>query len=396
MNPLSLWPVAAVYLLVLGTGRLLVRGVAPPAEDGRFGTLDGLRGFLAFGVFIHHGAVWYFYVRTGVWEQPDSILYANLGQDCVALFFMITGFLFWTKLLDGRARDFDWLRLYVSRLLRLTPLYVFTMVVGALLLAISMHFQLFEPVRRLAVEALRWMSFTILGTPPVNGSKQSFVVIAGVTWTLPYEWLFYCALPLAGPLVGVRTPWRWVAGALLVTAGMMHYVKPETVFLAVVAGGIFTAYLVRSATFCARARRPYAAVFAVVALGAGFFLFPSLSHSPALVLLTAAFAIITAGNTLGGLLAWPASRLVGEITYSVYLLHGLVLFAVFHFLISPARAATFTALEHWLVIFACVPLTVLVCCGTFRWIEAPAMHRTGAVSRWLHRQLDRKSTRLNS
>ena len=105
------------------------------------------------------------------------------------------------------------------------------------------------------------------------------------------------------------------------------------------------------------------------------------------MLLTVAFAIITAGNTLGGLLAWPASRLVGEITYSVYLLHGLVLFAVFHFLIGPARAASYTAFEHWLVIFACVPLTVLVCCGTFRWIEAPAMHRTGAVSRWLHRQL---------
>ena len=387
MNPLSLWPVAAVYLLVLATAWVLVRRVAAPPVDGRFGTLDGLRGFLAFGVFIHHGAVWYFYVRTGVWEQPGSILYANLGQDCVALFFMITGFLFWTKLLDGRTRDFDWPRLYVSRLLRLTPLYVFTMVVGALLLAISMHFQLLEPVRRLAVEAVRWMSFTILGTPPVNGSKESFVVIAGVTWTLPYEWLFYCALPLAGPLLGVRTPRLLVAGALLVTAGMIHYVKPETVFLAAFGGGIITAYLVRSATFSAHARRPYGAVIAVAALASAFFLFSSLQRSPALLLLTVAFAIITSGNTLGGLLAWPASRLVGEITYSVYLLHGLVLFAVFHFLIGPARAASYTAFEHWLVIFACVPLTVLVCCGTFRWIEAPAMHRTGAVSRWLHRQL---------
>ena len=385
MNPLSLWPVAAVYVLVLAAAWLLVRRVAPPAEGDRFSTLDGLRGFLAFGVFIHHGAVWYSYVRTGVWEPPHSVLYANLGQDCVALFFMITGFLFWTKLLDGRTREFDWPRLYVSRLLRLTPLYVFTMVVGALLLASSMHFQLLVPVRQLAVEAIRWLSFTILGTPAVNGSKESLVVIAGVTWTLPYEWLFYCALPLAGPLVGVRTSWRWVAGAVLVTAGIAHRIKPEMVFLAAFAGGIFTAYLVRSAAFCARARRTYAGGFAIAALGAAFFLCPSLSRSPALVLLTVAFAIVTAGNTLGGLLTWPAARLVGEITYSVYLLHGLVLFSVFHFLIGPARAASFTALEHWLVIFACAPLTVLICCGTFRWIEAPAMQRTGAVSRWLPR-----------
>ena len=57
MNPLSLWPVAAVYLLVLATAWVLVKRVAAPPVDGRCGTLDGLRGFLAFGVFIHHGAV---------------------------------------------------------------------------------------------------------------------------------------------------------------------------------------------------------------------------------------------------------------------------------------------------------------------------------------------------
>ena len=386
MNPLSLWPVVIVYGLVLAIAALLAKRVAVPPADGRFSTLDGLRGFLAFGVFIHHGAVWYFYLRTGAWEHPESVFYANLGQDSVALFFMITGFLFWTKLLDGRTRDFDWTRLYASRVLRLTPLYFFTMAVGGLMLAIAMHFQLLEPARRVAVEAVRWLSFTILGTPPVNGSKEAFVVIAGVTWTLPYEWLFYCALPLAAPLLGVRARWPLLVGALLVTAGMIHYVKPETVYLACFGGGIFTAYLVRSPVFRARARAPYAAVFAVAALGAAMFLFSTL-QSPALILLTTAFAIITAGNTLGGLLAWPAARLAGEITYSVYLLHGLVLFAVFHFLLGTERAASFTAFQHWLVIFACVPLTVLVCCLTFRWIEAPAMQRSTKVSLWIHQHV---------
>lgn len=394
MNPLSSWPVAIVFALVLATAWLMTKRFPVPAVTGRFSTLDGHRGFLAFGVFIHHGAVWYFYVRTGKWEHPESNLYANLGEDSVALFFMITGFLFWTKLLDGRTgKPFDWSRLYVSRVLRLTPMYLFVLALGGLFLAISMQFQLREPVSQLAVEGMRWTSFTILGAPPVNGFDDAFVVLAGVTWTLPYEWLFYCALPLCGLLVGVRTPWPWVIGALIVTAGMIHYVKPETVYLAAFGGGIITAYLVRSRAFCASALSPYSTAFAVLALGTAVLAYPNLRSTPALILLSVAFAIITAGNTLGGLLTWPAARLTGEITYSVYLLHGLVLYAVFQFLLGPARAASFTALEHWLVVFACVPVTVLACCATFRWIEAPAMRRTTKVSQWLHRQRPKSMTR---
>lgn len=390
MNPLSPWPVAVVYALALATAALLAKWVAVPAAQGRFSTLDGLRGFLAFGVFLHHGAAWYFYLRTGVWAAPESNLYANLGEDCVALFFMITGFLFWTKLLDGRARDFDWTRLYVSRVLRLAPLYFFAMAVGGLMLAVTTHFQLLEPAGRLALEAMRWMAFTILGTPAVNGFQDTYVVIAGVTWTLPYEWLFYCALPIAGLLLGVRTPRLLAVGAVLVSVTIAYYVRPEKIYLAAFGSGIITAYLVRSPAMSARARTPYAGVLAVAALGTAFFLFSTVHSLPALILLSAAFAVITAGNTLGGLLVWPAARLAGEITYSVYLLHGLVLFAVFHFLLGTTRAAAFTALQHWLVIFACVPVTMLVCCLTFRWIEAPAMQSTTKASLWIYQRL-RKS-----
>lgn len=390
MNPLSLWPAVAIYALVLATAWILAKWVAVPPAEGRFGTLDGLRGFLAVGVFIHHGAVWYFYLRTGVWARPQSNVYSNLGQDSVALFFMITGFLFWTKLLDHRTGEFDWQRLYVSRIFRLAPLYFFAMAVAGLMLAIAMHFQLHEPVWRLVIEAVRWMSFTILGRPPVNGFKDTFVVIAGVTWTLPYEWLFYCGLPLAGAVLGVRAPRRLLAVVLLVTVAIGYYLKPSGTYLAAFGGGIITAYLVRSPVLTAWARAPYATVIAVVAVGAALFLFPSIQSRPVMILLTVAFVIITAGNTLGGVLAWPAARLVGEIAYSVYLLHGLVLFGVFHLLIGMTRAATFPALEHWLVIFGCVPVTGLLCWLTFHWIEAPAMQRASMASLWLHERLRRR------
>ncbi|WP_428425704.1 acyltransferase family protein [Methylibium sp.] len=70
---------------------------------------------------MHHSCLWYFHLRTGEWAPPASRLYTHLGQGSVALFFMITGFLFFSKLLDGRTRRIDWSKLFIARFLRLTP-----------------------------------------------------------------------------------------------------------------------------------------------------------------------------------------------------------------------------------------------------------------------------------
>lgn len=95
--------------------------------SGRFFTIDGLRGYLAFFVFLHHSCIWYYYLGSGVWANPPNRVFVHFGQIGVSLFFMITGFLFFSKMLDSRKSGVDWLRLYSSRFLRLTPLYVFSM-----------------------------------------------------------------------------------------------------------------------------------------------------------------------------------------------------------------------------------------------------------------------------
>src|SRR5262245_31692713 len=66
-------------------------------QAGRYETLDGLRGLLATGVFFCHSVVFYHYLGRDAWERPASPFYAALGEFAVALFFMITGFLFWSR-----------------------------------------------------------------------------------------------------------------------------------------------------------------------------------------------------------------------------------------------------------------------------------------------------------
>ena len=122
--------------MALATVFLVGLLIKQPASEGRYATIDGLRGYLAFFVFLHHGTIWYFYLRTGMWEAPPSNLYNQFGQSSVALFFMITGFLFWTKLLEAPHKPIDWGRLFVSRVLRLMPLYLCAMLLVLLTVAI--------------------------------------------------------------------------------------------------------------------------------------------------------------------------------------------------------------------------------------------------------------------
>lgn len=94
----SIWPYFAgmVLLLALASAPFFAIADTPPNPRGdRLSNLDGLRGFLAFGVFFHHSAIYHQYFQDGQWVLPPSCFYTLIGPACVALFFMITGYLFW-------------------------------------------------------------------------------------------------------------------------------------------------------------------------------------------------------------------------------------------------------------------------------------------------------------
>jgi len=83
--------------------------------------------------------------------------------------------------------------------------------------------------------------------------------------------------------------------------------------------------------------------------------------------------------------------MLGEMTYSIYLLHGMVLFLTFRYVIGLNRAAELSYATHWLVILVCVPVLVAVSYSTFRLIEAPAMAAVPAATAWLEKKLGSKT-----
>jgi hypothetical protein len=69
-------PLGAISALAIAllTVYLLQQRFGIPPPPRRFATLDGLRGYAAFLVFLHHTAIWYFFARTGTWALPPSRL----------------------------------------------------------------------------------------------------------------------------------------------------------------------------------------------------------------------------------------------------------------------------------------------------------------------------------
>jgi peptidoglycan/LPS O-acetylase OafA/YrhL len=380
----------AVLLAATGTAAGLTRLAGAPSTAGRYVTIDGLRGYLALLVFLHHAAVWYFYRTNGTWTVPPSNLFTLFGQGGVALFFMITAFLFFGRLLDARQVVPDWNRLYVSRVFRLVPLYALAMAALLAIVGWRSGWQAREPASTLLGNVAAWLAFTVPGQPDVNGVKDTWRIVAGATWSLPYEWFFYLALPILGIAVGVRpsTPYLLLglAAAIVVAAGVW---RPGVMQALYFVGGMVAALAIRMPRFRTFAGTTAAGLLAVACLAATVAMCATAYSLPAVFLLTVAFCLIAGGCSLFGVLATPMARLLGDIAYSVYLLHGIVLFLLFA---GPFPMRMPTPMTHWLVVVGLAPVLVILCYATFRCIERPAMKTAPRVADWLARRRSRTDT----
>ena len=379
MNVMSPIPAVLAVAVALLTCALIALKSDPPAATGRFVAVDGLRGYLAFCVFLHHSAIWYFYLRSGIWDVPPSNLYTHFGQSGVALFFMITGFLFFSKILNGRDSGVDWLRLYVSRVLRLVPLYLVSMGCLFAIVAILSGFALHEPVREVYHDVSRWLLFTMNGTPDINGVGGTSIIVAGVTWSLPYEWRFYFMLPAFAWLLRVKVGKPYLIIGVVTLLALLLKIKNIYAWLSFV-GGMVAAFSVRSERLSQFLRRQEVSVAAVAILTTAIVFYPSAKAVVPLLALSFFFMTVASGNSFFGLFTNRASRTLGEMAYGVYLLHGLFLFVLFRFVMGYEQARTLSPVMHWVAVLSLVPPIVLACFATYMYIEKPALDRTKAVT----------------
>lgn len=169
-----------------------------PQLNNRFITIDGLRGFLGISVFIHHAYFWNIYLKTKQWSSSGNYIYNQLGQTSVSLFFMITGFLFLTKIFN--TENISWKSFFIQRFYRIAPLYFISILVVIILFSLNIQ------TNQIGTSSYFSSIFHALTFSFFQNRTQAFpfemvLINAGVTWSLPYELFFYMSLPMISMLL---------------------------------------------------------------------------------------------------------------------------------------------------------------------------------------------------
>lgn len=353
----------------------------------RWGTMDGLRGILATGVFVHHSYTAWVFHTTGRWEWSASPVLNQLGQSTVAIFFMITGFLFSRKALAARM---DWTELYRSRVARLCPLYFVAVAAVFALVFSESGGKLAEPLPAVAVELARWLAFVVFGRPDINGFQDSWHVMAGVNWSLKYEALFYVFGVPALYLVARFLTRRWLFAAALVSLVALLALRAHagsaqtpTLYLAHFLGGILVAYGMDHDWFADTVRRPW---FRALAAAAFVYLCTQVNAFGAGSVLAGAaiFAASVGGLSIFGLLRTRPALWLGDVSYGIYLIHGMVLWVVLRFLVQAGSLGDVELPEYALLASLIGCCVVALASLSYVAMERPAM-------RWSQARREHKS-----
>lgn len=295
--------------------RAVVAPTAQAGDRGRLEELDALRGLAALGVVIYHYTTFYQWQHGH--QQPLGFGFPA-GNYGVHLFFLISGFVIFMTLDRARsAADFA-----VSRFSRLFPAYWTALALTALVVyAIGMPQQRPDVATLLANTT---MLQEILGFEDVDGSY----------WTLQVELFFYAQMLCWFSLRQLhRIPWV-VAGWLLLTLGYAlalrkgwHFSYTARVLLNLLYIPYFALGILFYRLHVARGSRAVNVAIILACLVTIRVAYEPVYFAVALFC-TAVFGLFLAGG-----LRWLRQRVFlffGAISYSLYLLHQAIGFAVIH------------------------------------------------------------------
>ncbi|XXQ68770.1 acyltransferase family protein [Neisseriaceae bacterium B1] len=282
--------------------------------------LDGLRGLLACAVVAHHFYYNYNWREGGSWGA-DNVLITNLGAVSVSLFFLMSAYLHIIKI--QHSPEMDWREFYISRAKRIYPLYI---AVFALVCAITLWF---KPLNSQNLGDFMKFSFEwLLFQNTSFQGFQSHLVIAGVQWTLVYEWAVYAIMPLIYMIYHRKFSPQlaaWVAiSAAVWIIGWHSQMKYYWLFILALPAVVLAKPI-------QAALRKFLLIIHVfmVALTAYIFAQTTAYSWEQRLWLAVWFAFVAHGYSFANVLNFRGLTKLGDLSYAIYLLHGMVIFMWF-------------------------------------------------------------------
>lgn len=288
--------------------------------------MEGMRGFAVFLVFLVHYATLF-----EPWIATQSSLYTlagmlhSIGNAGVDLFFVLSGYLIYGSLIS---RPQGFFRFMARRVQRIYPAFIAVFLIYC---ALSWAFPEHSKIPASMFDGTLYLlqNFLLLpGLFPI----QPMITVA---WSLSYEIFFYLGIPLLISLLGLRRrSVAWRVTFFIIVAGV------TALYCAVNGGPIrmimfVSGILLFETVQMGRTRAPGSG-FALLALALGLLgtLLPlpgSIGVALRISILFAAFFVLCftcftdPRRWITRLFSWTPMRWLGNMSYSYYLLQGLVL-----------------------------------------------------------------------
>jgi len=328
--------------------------------------LDTFRGMAALWVAIFHGWQW----TTPLFSSVAVIFpFIIAGQYGVQIFVILSGMLIYRSLLY--VKTIDGLRSYFwRRLLRICPLYV----------VISVIFLFLFPGKPSRILAEIFM-FRTLGFP---------YYLNPVAWSVYVEVLFYLVMPAFVLVVGKRAGFFALAGFIIFALGENSGTRELALWkfflLGIICSEIIDIILLRCSNSLTRL---YGVLFSIL----GFSLLTLgviadvrgdiMSSAEREITIGLGWGLAICGTVLEPCLrrifSFRPFRIVGTISYSIYLMHALLLIWVFGLRFSPNAEQILTrgydpvpagALPFFLLY---IPTLLFLSCCTYLLVERPML-----------------------
>ncbi|EIX6839122.1 acyltransferase [Escherichia coli] len=350
--------ILALFLFSLPAFKFLDGDTLPKRSN----SLDGMRFFLASMVIFHHMDCFYSYYTTGKWAPVSYFLFAA-GKYGVALFFMTTAYLFWGKI--RMKESIDWVSLYKGRMLRIMPLALFSSFIAIILLFI---FTKPFPISNTPISnILSWFDGGIWDSkPPVTTMQRPTIALAGVTWTLKWEWMFYFTLPVM--FFFNKRPLE----LSLSLFAFAFYFMPSFTKDAYLWSYFFAGMLCRELKERIVLDNIKSELLLISSIIFLLVVNPTLFRVPGTIFLGIIFFSIISGGSVFGLLRTKAAIRLGTVSYSLYITQGLILFPAYN--IYKHFFSLSIDNNYFIFLVFCFIATCIFSSITYHLIELPFMN----------------------
>jgi len=351
------------------------RTIPQPAGLGRFGVesrdrllpMEGLRGVAVGLVFLQHYCL-QFLADGGLsgYTAVFASAFRHFGNFGVELFFVLSGFLIYGIVLK---KDPKFLPFMLRRAQRLYPAFLVAFLIG-----IAADFV--RPVPKIptgTVDAAVYLGANLAFLPGLFPIEPLFEV----NWSLSYEWWFYvCCITLAS-IVGLRSlkPLYRTYGIAMIGVSLVALDMTQGSGVPIRGLCFLSGLLLVEAS--ALGWKPISASAASVSMIVVFAICVNLRIPEwvnAILLAAGFYAVCSAAFGRHGVLsqglAMPALRVLGNISYSFYLVHGFVVVAALRLVL-----VMFAAADKNLLFWLCLPtvFAIAFCAGAvlFVAVEKP-------------------------